>query len=172
VEKVIQPALKNPNGVVICDRYADSTIAYQVFGGRMKQRLPQVLAILEFATRGIKPDLTFYLDVDIEVGLARTFGRLKSPDSPHQFINGRQLSYLDFNDFDAKYLNEKRKFQTRVRKGYNWLIEHESGRWCRVDANSSPENVFRLIREKVDSLIRERNVIPQKSASRTNIAVK
>src|SRR5512143_2890892 len=68
VEQVIRPRLA-AGEVVLSDRYADSTIAYQGYGHQ--QDLEQVRALVGYATGGLKPDLTVLLDVDVEVGLAR-----------------------------------------------------------------------------------------------------
>src|SRR3990172_8289901 len=72
VEEVIQPALKSGK-VVICDRYADSTIAYQGYGRGLD--LDMVRAVNATATRGLKPDLTILLDIPFEAGLARKADR-------------------------------------------------------------------------------------------------
>ena len=68
VEEVIQPNLKGGK-VVICDRYADSTTAYQSYGRGLD--LEMVKTINNTATRGLKPDLTVLLDIPAEEGLAR-----------------------------------------------------------------------------------------------------
>ena len=68
VGQVIRPHLQS-GGVVLCDRYADSTLAYQGYGRGLD--LPTLRMILDFATGGLKPDLTFYLDIDVEAGLKR-----------------------------------------------------------------------------------------------------
>ncbi len=68
VEQVIQPHLSGGD-IVISDRFADSTIAYQGYGHR--QDLEQVRALVKYATGGLTPDLTILLDVDVELGLQR-----------------------------------------------------------------------------------------------------
>ncbi|MGW8251318.1 MAG: dTMP kinase, partial [Anaerolineales bacterium] len=69
VEQVIRPHLAK-GGVVLCDRYADSTIAYQGYGYRVID-LDLLRTIVSFATGGLKPDLTLLLDLDVEEGLRR-----------------------------------------------------------------------------------------------------
>lgn len=69
VEKVIRPALEEGK-IVLCDRYNDSTIAYQ--GGARGFGLKKVEELCQFATNGLAPDLTIYLDIDPELGLQRT----------------------------------------------------------------------------------------------------
>jgi dTMP kinase len=68
VEQVIQPALAGGT-IVLCDRYADSTLAYQGYGHQ--KDLAQIQTLLDFATGGLKPALTLLFDVDVEVGLKR-----------------------------------------------------------------------------------------------------
>ena len=68
VEQMIQPHLQK-GGVVLSDRYADSTLAYQGYGHGLP--LEQVRAIISFATGGLKPGLSLLLDVEVELGLRR-----------------------------------------------------------------------------------------------------
>ena len=68
VKDVIQPALKEGK-IVICDRFTDSTLAYQSYGRGLD--LTTVKEINQIATQGLKPDLTFLLDVPPEIGLSR-----------------------------------------------------------------------------------------------------
>ncbi len=107
VEQVIKPRL-DAGEIVISDRYADSTLAYQGYGHR--QNIQQVRALIEYATGGLQPDLTIYLDVDIETGLKRK----KNSD--------------EWNRMDAYTV----EFHERVRVGYLELARDD--RWVTVDA--------------------------------------
>jgi dTMP kinase len=107
VEQVIKPRLANGE-IVISDRYADSTIAYQGYGHQ--QDLAQIRALIEYATGGLQPDLTVYLDVDIETGLKR------------------KKNAEEWNRLDAYTV----EFHRRVRAGY--LQMAKSPRWETVDA--------------------------------------
>ena len=69
VEQVIRPHLA-AGGVVVCDRYADSTMAYQGYGYQLVP-LDLLASIVQFATGGLKPDLTLLLDLDVQEGLQR-----------------------------------------------------------------------------------------------------
>ena len=109
VEQVIQPRLK-AGEIVICDRYADSTIAYQGYGHQ--QDLAQVRALVRYATGGLIPDLTILLDVDVEVGLKR------------------KQKADEWNRLDAYTV----EFHRRVRAGYLEMARQEPDRWCVVDA--------------------------------------
>lgn len=124
VEQVIRPHLAK-GGVVICDRYADSTLAYQGYG--YQRNLEALRILIEFATAGLKPDLTLLLDVDVEVGLARR-------------ARGGKRNRLDVLDVD---------FYRRVRDGYLQMAREEPQRWVVIDANRPPSNVQNDIRRVV-----------------------
>ncbi len=127
VGEVIRPSLET-GGIVLCDRYGDSTLAYQGYG--YQNDLTQLRQLVEFATGGLKPDLTLLLDVDVEVGLQR---RVKAGG---------------WNRLDA-YDPE---FYRRVRAGYLEMARLEPGRWVVIDANLP----FDQVQEKLRSVILER----------------
>lgn len=110
VGQVIRPHLER-GGVVLSDRYADSTLAYQGYGHGLP--LDTLNAIITFATGGLKPDLTIFLDLDVEVGLQRR-------------IQGGG----EWNRLDAYAV----EFHRRVRHGYHQLAAMEPERWIIVDA--------------------------------------
>lgn len=116
VEQEIKPRLAQGE-MVLCDRYADSTIAYQGYGHRVN--LEQLRNIVNFATGGLIPDLTLLFDLDVKVGLAR-----REKDG-------------GINRLDAFEL----EFHQRVRVGYHQLATTEPDRWVIVDANQPPEFV-------------------------------
>jgi dTMP kinase len=136
VEQVILKQLEQ-GGIVICDRYADSTLAYQGYGHQ--NDLAQVQSLIDFATRGLKPDLTLLLDLDVEVGLKR------------------RAQGGDWNRMDAYDL----EFHQRVRDGYHWLAQAEPGRWVAIDASQPPEKVQTAIRQVVLEKLGEKNLSPQ-----------
>jgi dTMP kinase len=121
VEQVIRPKLE-AGIVVISDRYADSTLAYQGYGHQ--QNLEQIRTLIDYATNGLKPDLTILLDVDVEIGLSRK-------------ENGVEWNRLDAYDVE---------FHQRVRQGYTALVEAEPQRWQVVDAGQTPDEVQERIR--------------------------
>ncbi|OGO38857.1 MAG: dTMP kinase [Chloroflexi bacterium RBG_16_57_11] len=133
VEQVIRPRLA-AGEIVICDRYADSTIAYQGYGHQ--QDLEQVRALVKYATGGLAPDLTVLLDVDVEVGLKR------------KTQNG-----MEWNRLDAYTV----EFHQRVRAGYLEMVKQELKRWAVVDAGREWERVQeelrRVVLEKLNSII-------------------
>jgi len=113
VEEAIRPHLAS-GGVVICDRFFDSTYAYQGYGHGLD--LNQLRLITEFATGGLRPHLTIYLDLAAEEGLQR---RLSALDKGGEW-----------NRLDAM----AEAFHKRVREGYHALMAAEPERWVRVNA--------------------------------------
>ena len=120
VEEVIKPHLA-AKGLVICDRFFDSTYAYQGYGHGLD--LSQLKLITEFATGGLKPDLTILLDIAPEDSLQR---RLSALDKGGEW-----------NRLDAMALD----FHKRVRDGYHALVAADPQRWVMVNAAQSVEQV-------------------------------
>lgn len=125
VEEVMRPKLNN-NTIVICDRYADSTLAYQGYGHGVDRDILRKL--LDFSTGGLYPDLTILLDLDVEKGLDR-----------------RKQSGGEWNRLDAYTL----AFHKRVREGYLTLVSNEPERWRIVDAAQSKEKVQESLRQTI-----------------------
>lgn len=123
VEEVIRPHLEKGE-VVLLDRYADSTMAYQGYGHQ--NDLALIKNLLVFATGGLKPDLTLLLDVDPEVGLRR-----------------RQVGGGEWNRLDAYQL----QYHQRVRQGYLKMAAAEPDRWRVIDASQPPDMVKSRIQE-------------------------
>lgn len=129
VTEVIRPNLEN--GItVICDRYTDSTTAYQGYGRGLD--LETVKAINNVATRGLKPDLTVLLNVPVTVGLARKRGERHD-----------------------RFEREEIAFHQRVRNGYLKLAAEDPERWLIIDATQSQEKIAQIIRLKVSELLGE-----------------
>jgi dTMP kinase len=124
VEEVIRPHLAK-GGMVICDRYADSTLAYQGYG--RQQDMSALRSLVNFATGGLKPDLTLLLDIDVEMGLRR---RRK----------GGEWNRLDALDV---------AFYERVRQGYHSLAQEEPERWVTIDASRQFKQVQADLRQAV-----------------------
>ena len=130
VHEVIRPAL-TAGQIVLCDRFSDSTIAYQGYGRGLD--LADLGHITRLATGGLRPDLTFLLDIDVERGLAR-----------------RTAGGVEMNRLDLEQVN----FHRRVRQGYHELAAAEPARWRIVDADRPVEVVQAEIREVVASCLR------------------
>ena len=126
VTEVIRPNLESGN-IVVCDRYADSTTAYQGYGRELD--LTMVAAVNKAGTLGLIPDLTVLLDMPVEEGLAR------------------KQSKKD------RFEVEDEKFHQRVRDGYLTLAKAEPERWLVVDAMQSRGKIARIIWQRVNKLL-------------------
>lgn len=129
VEDVITPHLRK-GGIVLCDRYADSTLAYQGFGYQLD--LEPLRALIAFATQALKPDLTLLFDLDVEVGLQRR-------------ASGGEWNRLDAYDL---------AFYQRVRQGYHQLAGEEPQRWVIIDAEQPPDLVQEAVCEVLTGRLR------------------
>ncbi len=123
VADTIRPALARGEWV-ICDRYADSTIAYQGYGRGMDVELLQSLN--DCATGGLWPDITFLLDLPAAVGLSRALAR-----------NGREGLTQSEGRFEAEAL----VFHQRIREGFLARAARWPERFRVLDASQSPEDV-------------------------------
>ena len=131
VEQVIKPALREGK-LVLCDRFGDSTLAYQGYGHGLN--LDTLRIMLDFATDKLKPDLTLLLDVDVETGLQRK----RKED--------------EWNRLDAYAL----AFHQRVREGYHELCRQEPERWRVIDAMQPKEAVQLALRQAVMQFLQEK----------------
>ncbi len=127
VNEVIKTNLQSDK-VVICDRYADSTTAYQSYGRGLDLAL--VKAVNEAAIQEVRPDLTILLDLPVEKGLARKKGN--KPD---------------------RFEQEDIAFHRRVRQGYLELAKAGPDRWLVVDAAQSKDKIAEIIWERVSQLL-------------------
>ena len=127
VTEVIKPSLESGK-LVICDRYADSTTAYQSYGRGLD--LAMVRAVNGAAVQGLTPDLTVLLDIPVEAGLARK--KVRKQD---------------------RFEQEDIAFHRRVREGYLKLAAAEPQRWLVVDASQSREKIAQIIWQKVSQLL-------------------
>lgn len=128
VEKVI-PAL-NLGKVVLCDRFVDSSLAYQSYGRGLS--LEDILTINDFAIEGVYPDFTVFLDVPAQIGIDRIKGRA----------------------FKDRLDQESIEFHERVFKGYQEILKNNSGKYHIVDASNNVEGVvdnsLKIIKEYLD----------------------
>jgi dTMP kinase len=126
VAERIRPHLAT-GGIVLCDRFADSSLAYQGYGRGLD--LNAIRQITQFATGGLKPDLTLYLDIDPLRGLTR-----------------RSANGEEWNRMDAPPL----AFHQRVREGYYSLMAAEPARWIKIDADQPVEDVHAAIASAIE----------------------
>lgn len=133
VQELIRPALE-AGKIVICDRFQDSTTAYQGAGRRLGEVNVQELHAV--ATGGLEPDLTIFLDLPVDEGLRRAVSA-SEPDR----IEREDLS-----------------FHERVHQGFVDLAERYPERIERLDASGSPEEIAHTVSALVDALIDSRGV--------------
>jgi len=124
VHEVIRPHLKR-GGVVVCDRFYDSSLAYQGYGHQLD--LEVLRTITSFVTGGLKPDLTLLLDLPVEAGL------------------GRRRETGHWNRLDDYNVD----FHRRIRQGYLVMAEADRSRWVIVDATRPMDRVQADIRSIV-----------------------
>ena len=127
VEEVLNPMLAQ-GAIILCDRYTDSTIAYQGYGRGLSQI--QLSLLNSIATGGLESDLTLWLDIDVEVGLARTRGRGASDRIEQETI----------------------AFHRKVQQGYTELALRNPNRIVRVDASLSEA----VVQEQIQTILSER----------------
>ncbi len=123
-EEVLKPALGEGKWVLM-DRFFDSTLAYQGYGHGID--LAKLMGLIDFATGGLRPDLTLLLNVDIDTGLAR------------KRFQG------EWNRLDQMHM----EFHRRVGRGFIQLASEEPGRWRVIDANAGVDAVAEQISETV-----------------------
>lgn len=124
VKKVIRPALER-GAWVLCDRFADSTLAYQGYGRGFP--LESLRSMLAFATGGLVPDLTFLLEASLE--------------SRNQRLDARYGTGIGADRFER----EEDDFHRRVREGFEALADAEPGRILRIDTERPVEETARAI---------------------------
>ena len=120
VAEVVRPGLA-AGRLVLCDRYVESSLAYQGYGRGLPRE--QILSLAELATGGLRPDLIVLIDVPVDVGLERVLRR-----GAHDRLE-----------------SEQRAFHERVRQGYFELMEADPARWLRLDGAPDSETVFEAL---------------------------
>lgn len=138
VAEVIRPALE-AGQTVLCDRYADSTLAYQGYGRGLDPE--HLRRINDMATGGLMPDLTLLLDLPVHCGLERAGLR-----------NREEGTVLSEGRFDAESL----EFHERVRQGFRSLAAEEPERFAIIDAAQPPEDVVLQCISAVEASLRQR----------------
>lgn len=127
IQEVITPALKEGK-IILCDRFNDSTIAYQGFARGMGMNA--VEEICNFVCDGLTPDLTFFLDIDPIVAMQR--------------INAKTLDRMEV---------EKLEFHQKVRQGFHTIAKKNPERFHILDATGSEEDVFDKAMKSVVGLL-------------------
>lgn len=128
VETLIKPSIA-AGKIVICDRFTDSTIAYQGYGHGFD--VPTIRRIEEITLGGFKPDMTFILDLPVQDGLSRS-------------LRQKDVSAGKENTED-RFEKMKTEFHEKLRQGFLEIAKNESGRCVVVDALQSADDVFSTI---------------------------
>lgn len=132
VEDLIRPALQ-AGKLVLCDRFGDSTLAYQGYGHETD--LETLRFLLNYSTGGLQPDLTLLLDVPVKAGLERKLDNIE-----------------EWNRLDAY----AEAFHERVRLGYLSLAAQEPDRWVVIDATQNKAQVQQAMRKAILSRLGHR----------------
>jgi dTMP kinase len=127
--EIVQPQLDS-GGLVLCDRYTDSTIAYQGYGRGLDLKLIEQINYL--ATAGLASDLTIWLDVEVEIGLQRARQRGK-------------VDRMEKNEI---------AFHQRVQQGYQELASAHPDRIQRVDASRCEADIQAQVKEILSNYLR------------------
>ena len=131
VEEVIKPALSEKK-IVLCDRFSDATVAYQVFGRGID--MESVKTMNQLATSGLQPDITVLLDCPIHIGLTRAMKRIEA--RPEETGEDR-------------FERENERFHQRVRDGYLSIADQEEKRFIIIDGARDKDTIHREICGKV-----------------------
>lgn len=129
LKDVVIPALKE-NKIVICDRFIDSSLAYQGYARELG--IENIYKLNELATGGLLPTLTFYIDVDPKIGLNRIIN------------NNRKVDRLDL---------EELSFHEKVRRGYLEVAKIFPNRIRIVDGNRCIEEIYSEIKQLVLAIL-------------------
>jgi dTMP kinase len=129
VRALVCPALESGH-IVLSDRYADATVAYQGAGRGFNSRTIQ--QVVKLATDGLKPDLTLFFDLPVTESLMRTRQRHNE---------GMKVDRLDIEDVE---------FYTRVRKAYLEIAQAEPNRFRIIDASGAVEEIHTRVMEVVN----------------------
>jgi dTMP kinase len=133
VADVLRPAICRSQ-IILCDRYTDSTLAYQGAGRGLS--IAELEELQDFAIGGIRPHLTVLLDIPVETGLSR-----------------RELSGTPLNRLDL----DERAFHERVRSWYLHAARQEPDRWLVLDARKAQDELAGLICQRIIELIAQRS---------------
>jgi dTMP kinase len=139
VRQSINPSLKMGR-VVISDRYLDSNIVYQGFGGGERPEIIEKINL--WATEGLLPEITFLLDLDVENGLKRLQERDKNGKWQGDRVEQKELD-----------------FHRRVRRGYLALAANHPERFIVIEAEGSTAAIHERIWQKTEPLLRKKNLL-------------
>ena len=135
-DEFILPALEEGK-IVVCDRYSDSTLAYQSYGRGFDLKATTEMCL--FATKGLQPDLTLLIDIDPELGLerARVSGKMKESANKHDRMESQGL-----------------EFHRKVREGFLELAKAEPDRFRVLDGRKSIAEIHSSTIKYIEELLK------------------
>jgi len=133
VDELVLPALKE-GAIVLCDRFADASYAYQGYGRGIDLNVIETLNTL--VIKGIKPDLTILLDCPVEKGLTRK----------------AQSTSMD------RFEKEEFSFHRKIKKGYEKLVKEDPKRFFVIDGTLDINTIHKTIRKKVEDLLKHHGI--------------
>jgi dTMP kinase len=139
LREVVWPALESGR-LVVCDRFTDSTFAYQGYGRGISLRL--IHSLDRILTGSFRPDVTVLLDVAAQEGLIRAQKRNRERRALRK---------------EARFEHETLQFHERVRKGYLRMARRETERYLVVAAEGSRASVHELVWAQIQGRLRKRN---------------
>ena len=147
VTKIIGPQSDDPDLVVVADRYADSTVAYQGYGRGID--IETIKSINALATNALMPDLTFLLDCPPGIGISRVRGlQLQMPLDAM-----KNADTLNRDAEGMKFEEESEEFHQRIRQGFHDLAAQQPDRWRVIDATRSidaiSDDIWNAVRDSL-----------------------
>jgi dTMP kinase len=148
VEAYLRPLLA-AGAMILCDRYTDSTVAYQGYGRQLDQIVIEQLN--QIATGGLVSDLTFWLDIDVELGLSRARDRAAATQNASQTTTQTTTQTTAQDRIERADLS----FHRRVQQGFTELAKQYPQRIVRIDASQSPDGVSRQIQQVLQARLND-----------------
>jgi dTMP kinase len=148
VEAYLRPLLA-AGAMILCDRYTDSTVAYQGYGRQLDQIVIEQLN--QIATGGLVSDLTFWLDIDVELGLSRARDRAVATQNASQTTTQTTTQTIAQDRIERADLS----FHQRVQQGFTELAKQYPQRIVRIDASQSPDGVSQQIQQVLQARLND-----------------
>ena len=148
VEKVIKPALTKGK-IVISDRFADSTLAYQGYGHGLHH--DSIRAVDALIMGAFKPDLTYILDIDVKTGLARS--------------NKQLATQKGYEKTEDRFELMEKRFHERLRQGFLNIAKLDTARCRVINANQDIDILSDLIKESVLRALKKQSVVEEFATS-------
>lgn len=149
IAEVIQPALDRGH-VVLCDRFTDSTEAYQGFGRDLGS--DNVLRLHQIFCGDLRPDLTILLDFDAARSLSRA--RRRNQSTLYAEKNGSRKNLARPHSDENRFERQNHSFFARVQQGYRAIAAREPQRMVALDASGTPAQTHRKIAQAVEERLR------------------